>query len=438
MNRYQVYKETEFEWLGKIPSNWKLQRVGKFFNERSEKVDDVNYPPLSVTMSGIVDQLSDVAKTDDGENRKLVKKNDFVINSRSDRKGSSGIAPKDGSVSLINTVLKPNGLNPNFSEYLFKSYYFKEEYFRNGRGIHWDLWTTKWDQFRNINIPIPPSEEQKLISRYLEKKTEQIDNLVEKIQTKIDLLKEKRTSLINQCVTKGLDTNIEMKDSGVDCIGEIPKNWEVWSVRHLIAVSELEIQDGNHGEIHPKSDDYTDEGIPFIMASNLIDGQLDTKSANKLKKHQTDKLRIGFSYEGDVLLSHKGSIGKVALVESIDTPYIMLTPQVTYYRSKQKIIQRIFLLLTFQSLGFLEQMTILSSDGSTRKYCGILDQKNLKIPIPPLTEQFEISSFISPKLEKIETFIRLENKYIKLLKEYRQSLISSAVNGKFRVTKDMI
>ena len=152
MNRYQVYQETGFEWLGKIPSNWKLQKVGKFFSERSEKVDDVNYPPLSVTMSGIVDQLSNVAKTDDGENRKLVKKNDFVINSRSDRKGSSGIAPRDGSVSLINIVLKPNGLNPNFSEYLFKSYYFKEEYFRNGRGIHWDLWTTRWDQFRNIKI----------------------------------------------------------------------------------------------------------------------------------------------------------------------------------------------------------------------------------------------------------------------------------------------
>ena len=201
MNRYERYQETGFEWIGIIPSDWELSRVGKFFNERSEKVDDVTYPPLSVTMSGIVDQLSDVAKTNDGDNRKLVKKNDFVINSRSDRKGSSGIAPRDGSVSLINIVLEPHELDPQFIQHLFKSYYFKEEYFRNGKGIHWDLWTTRWDQFKNINIPIPSIEEQKLISRYLDQKTEQIDRLVEKIQKKIERLEEYRQSLISSVVT---------------------------------------------------------------------------------------------------------------------------------------------------------------------------------------------------------------------------------------------
>ena len=92
----------------------------------------------------------------------------------------------------------------------------------------------------------------------------------------------------------------------------------------------------------------------------------------------------------------------------------------------------------FYASSFLEQMTLLSSDGSTRKFCGIVVQKNLKIPIPPLTEQFEITSFISPKLEKIETSIRLENKHIKLLEEYRNSLISSTVTGKVKVTEDMI
>ena len=107
MNRREGYKETGIEWLGKIPSDWAFSRVGNFFKERLEKVDDIEYPPLSVTMSGIVDQLANVAKTNDGDNRKLVKKDDFVINSRSDRKGSSGIAPRDGSVSLINIVLEP-------------------------------------------------------------------------------------------------------------------------------------------------------------------------------------------------------------------------------------------------------------------------------------------------------------------------------------------
>ena len=125
MNKSVSNFATGFEWIGEIPTHWQLSRVGKFFIERSEKVDDVTYPPLSVTMNGIVDQLSDVAKSNDNDNRKLVKKDDFVINSRSDRKGSSGIAPRDGSVSLINIVLAPKNIDPKYIENLFKSYYSK-------------------------------------------------------------------------------------------------------------------------------------------------------------------------------------------------------------------------------------------------------------------------------------------------------------------------
>lgn len=199
MNDHNSYQDSGFEWIGEIPNDWTLSRAGKFFTERLEKVDDVTYPPLSVTMSGIVDQLSDVAKTSDGENRKLVKKHDFVINSRSDRKGSSGIAPRDGSVSLINIVLEPHDIDPQFIQHLFKSYYFKEEFFRNGKGIHWDLWTTRWDQFKNINIPIPSHKEQKLISRYLDKKTIQINSLINKIEKK-NRIAQRAAYLIDQSV----------------------------------------------------------------------------------------------------------------------------------------------------------------------------------------------------------------------------------------------
>lgn len=203
-------KDSGLEWIGEIPNSWELLRTGKFFIERSEKVNDLDYPPLSVTKNGILDQLSDVAKSDDNDNRKLVKKDDFVINSRSDRKGSSGIAPRDGSVSLINIVLAPKNIDIKYIEYLFKSYYFKEEYFRNGKGIHWDLWTTRWDQLKNIKIPVPPLEEQKLISLYLNEKTSQIASLVDKNQNKIELLKEYRKSLISSLVTGKVQVTEDM------------------------------------------------------------------------------------------------------------------------------------------------------------------------------------------------------------------------------------
>lgn len=107
MKQYERYKESGVEWLGRVPEHWEVNRLGVYFEERNEKVSDKDYAPLSVTKSGILPQLENAAKTNDGDNRKLVKVNDFVINSRSDRKGSSGISRLVGSVSLINIVIQP-------------------------------------------------------------------------------------------------------------------------------------------------------------------------------------------------------------------------------------------------------------------------------------------------------------------------------------------
>ena len=107
MPKYDDYVDSGVEWLGRVPASWELTRLGTRFNERRSKVSDIDYPALSVTKKGVLPQLDNAAKTKDGDNRKLVKEGDFVINSRSDRKGSSGVSDRDGSVSLINIVLKP-------------------------------------------------------------------------------------------------------------------------------------------------------------------------------------------------------------------------------------------------------------------------------------------------------------------------------------------
>lgn len=128
MERYREYKESGVKWLGEIPSHWEVKRLGSFFSERKEKVSDQVFAPLSVTKQGIFPQLENVAKTNDGDNRKLVKEGDFVINSRSDRKGSSGVSELDGSVSLINLVLQPRKtIFGPFCNYLLKSYGFIEK-----------------------------------------------------------------------------------------------------------------------------------------------------------------------------------------------------------------------------------------------------------------------------------------------------------------------
>lgn len=427
MNRYEEYQETGFEWLGKIPSNWGLSRVGKFFTERSEKVDDVTYPPLSVTMSGIVDQLSDVAKTNDGGNRKLVKKHDFVINSRSDRKGSSGISPRDGSVSLINIVLEPRELDPQFIQYLFKNYYFKEEYFRNGKGIHWDLWTTRWDQLKNIKFPIPSNKEQELISRYLDKKTEQIDSLIEKIQKKIELLKEQRTSLINQCVTKGLDPNVEMKDSGIEWIGEIPSNW-ILSKFGFVASLET-------GNTPSKSEEdlyFTEDqnGFLWVKPSDLDVGfQGVSDSEVKLTFEGKEQSRV--IPKDSILVC---CIGNTSGKYSIANCDLSTNQQINSITFKDQIFPRYGLYyMDVFGRDLLKWMNFVTLPIISK---GDLSQQ--PVIVPPKSEQIEISEILDKIISEHKVVTELHLQKIQLLKEYRQSLISSVVTGKVRVTEDMV
>ena len=162
------------------PSDWTLERIGQLFQERREKVSDKDFEPLSVTKNGVVPQMEHVAKSDDSDNRKLVRRGDFVINSRSDRRGSSGLAGQDGSVSVINTVLTPRHGYPRFLHYLLKSYAFQEEFYRYGHGIVADLWTTRMSDMKGIQVALPDLPTQKAIADFLDRETARIDQLIEK------------------------------------------------------------------------------------------------------------------------------------------------------------------------------------------------------------------------------------------------------------------
>lgn len=147
-------KDSGATWIGQIPKNWDLSKIGQLYDNRYERVSDKDFEPLSVTMQGILPQLDTAAKTDDGDNRKLVRKGDFAINSRSDRRGSCGISPRDGSVSLINLILAPRtSMNANYYNWLFHTPLFADEFYSWGHGIVADLWTTRWQEMKNIAIP---------------------------------------------------------------------------------------------------------------------------------------------------------------------------------------------------------------------------------------------------------------------------------------------
>ena len=195
-------KDSGIEWIGSIPSAWGVRRINTLYTPRNTKVNDDDYPPLSVTMKGILPQLENVAKTDDHSNRKLVKEGDFVINSRSDRRGSCGISKYNGSVSLINTVLKPfRNISSSYYDWLFHTSLFAEEFYKWGHGIVDDLWSTNWQNMRSIFVTYPSVKEQQQIADYLDRNCSKIDDIIETKNKQLSTLDEYKKSLIYEYVT---------------------------------------------------------------------------------------------------------------------------------------------------------------------------------------------------------------------------------------------
>ena len=228
-------KDSGLEWIGEIPAEWGLSKIGQVYRLRNTKVSDTDYPPLSVTNKGIVPQLDTAAKTNAHDDRKLVRKGDFAINSRSDRRGSCGISDYDGSVSLINTILAPLGeMNPGYYDWLFHTVQFGDEFYKFGHGIVDDLWTTGWQDMKKITIPTPPLAEQRCIADFLDAKCAEFDALTADIQIQIDTLEQYKRSVITETVTKGLNPDAEMKDSGIEWIGNMPAHWDVIRGKYIL------------------------------------------------------------------------------------------------------------------------------------------------------------------------------------------------------------
>jgi len=297
--RYPEYKDSGVEWLGEVPVHWEVKRLNHYFKERREKASDKEFIPLSVTMGGIVPRLETAAKTQDGDNRKKVVAGDFVINSRSDRKGSSGISPTDGTVSLICIVLEPQGTDRRFVHHLLRSVAFQEEFYRYGKGIVADLWSTGVADMKNIVLAMPPSKEQRAIAAFLNHETGKIDALIEEQRRLIELLKEKRQAVISHAVTKGLDPNVPMKDSGVEWLGEVPAHWTVAALRWYATIQGGLAKGKKYGLDEPVV------SRPYLRVANVQDGHFNLSAVHDVAVGLSEVSRYELR-EGDVLMNEGG------------------------------------------------------------------------------------------------------------------------------------
>jgi type I restriction enzyme, S subunit len=418
---YSEYKSSGVEWISEIPKHWNIKPIWSISKKKSI-TDQSNLDLLSVYLDKGVIKFTDVsakrtnATSDNLSNYQLVEPGDFVLNNQQAWRGSVGVSNFKGIVSPAYFVLElSDELERNFSNYMFRDRSMVAHYLCNSKGVGTIQRNLYFPHFSRVPVFIPPLQEQQQIAKFLDYKTQQVDSLIEKTQQKIELLKEQRTALVNQVVTNGLDPDAEMKDSGVEWIGEIPVGWEVrkmkFGVEHITDKKETsdgdikispENMESNTGICFDLYADYSGFGDRFQDGDVLL---------NKLRIYL--KKVLFAEYEGY-------SMGEMIVLRS-DNLYF-LNSYLYYILFNQNLID----VLHSQSTGIkvprVGPWLILNSF----------------LPCPALSEQEEISGFIEKKTAQIDSQVEKEIKRIELLKEYRNALISEVVTGKIDVREEMV
>lgn len=413
---YYTYDTMEKRaWYGILPSHWGCKKIGTLFFERKTKVSDQEYAPLSVARVGVVPQLITAAKTNAGDNRKLVCVGDFAINSRSDRKGSCGISQLDGSVSLINIVLIPrDNLSKKYAHYILRSQPFSEEFYRHGRGIVSDLWTTRYADMKSILLPFPPRDEQDQIVRFLDWKVSRINKLINIKKCQIEQLIEIKHSKIAHLVM-GQTKSITMKESKINWVKKIPRHW---MEKLLIQVAkeqkikntgliEKNLLSLSYGRVISKDINTTDgllplnfEGYQIVYNGNIILRLTDLQNDQR-------SLRTGLVKQKGIITS---AYTCLEVRDGIMPEYLQLQLHIA---DLYKILYRM--------------------GGGVRQSIGFREIRKLVVAIPTLEEQQLILKSVH-KIEKlINNTIQHIQKMVEDLENLKARLIADVVTGQIDV-----
>ena len=433
LQTYDTYKPSGVEWIGEIPEHWETKRIKHLFNEINERSFDGSEDLLSVSQYTGVTNKSE--RLEEGgmltnastlEGYKKVSKNDLVSNIMLAWNGSLGFSPFNGITSPAYSIyrLKTNDVNRYF-HYLLRTELYKSEFKRNSSGVIESRLRLYTDDFFRIESILPPLEEQTAIANFLDDKTTKIDQAIAIKQKQIELLKERRQILIHKAVTRGLDENVKLKDSGVEWIGEIPEHWILTPLRH-IGKTQNGISKGgeNFGTGFPfvsYGDVYRDIKLPFVV-NGLVESTNDDRNQYSV-------------LEGDVLFTRTSET-----VEEIgfSSTCLQTIENATFagflirFRAQKKVLNKEFSKYYFSSSThrafFVKEMNLVIRASLSQDLL-----KRMPVILPPLKEQEEIGNYLNNVITKIATAISLKEQEIDKLKEYKMSLIDGVVTGKVKV-----
>ena len=431
MERYSEYKDSGVKWLGEIPSHWEVFRNKDIFHECKKSVgkNSNNYTLLSLSKKGVV-----IRNMDDGgkfpaefDTYKVVEPGDFIFCffDVDETPRAVGLSSEYGMITGAYTVLRQSIAN---SQYLYY-YYLSIDDAKALKPLYTGLRkTVPLNAFMSMQIFLPPKAEQDAIVRYLDSATSEIDKAIAMQQKMIDLLNERKQIIIQNAVTKGLDENVEMKESGCKILGKIPTTWNVCKTLYILS---MPITDGPH-----TTPQFYSDGIPFVSAEAVScgNGYIDfTHIRGYISDTFYDECCKKYIPQiNDIYMIKSGATtGKVAIVDT-NTKFTIWSPLAVFRANRNKVLPD-FLYYSLQSQYYQLQVQDKWSFG-TKQNIVMRTLEKLIVCYPSIDEQSKIIEYIKNKVLKLDTAIANCQRQITLLQERKQIIINEVVTGKVRVS----
>lgn len=431
--RYPDYKDSGHDWLGDVPVDWTVGKFRHYFTESSEKIqDEIVGQMLSVSgYRGI-----EIKDYDDENQRRsqeelvgyrIVRRGQLVVNTMWLNYAGLGVSDHEGHVSPAYRSYWINDcLDKRYTHYLMRCGLFVLGYTKFLTGIRPNSLQMSRDDLMVFPVVVPPERVQTSIATFLDHETAKIDALVAEQEKLIALLQEKRQAFISHAVTKGLDPTVPMKDSGVEWLGEVPKQWEIFALKRVCSL----LKDGTH--LPPPR---VAEGVPLLSVRNVQDGQFRLRDDDSLISQEDfrELCRSFLPQPDDVLLAIVGAtLGKTAVVPPGLGPF-HIQRSLAIFRPNKRAIST-WLHLVFQSEGF--QALLWQYVGYSAQpgiYLGTLG--DFRVPVPTLEDQKAIVAKIAVELARFNDLIAGAEATVALLQERRVALIAAAVSGQIDVRR---
>lgn len=426
-------KDSGVEWIGEIPVDWDMKKVKSFLKEKSEKNHGDEevlslYRDYGVVPKNSRDDNHNVT-SQDTSSYKFVKKDNVVINKMKAWQGSLAVSKYQGIVSpayFVYEIKNKIEIVPEFLHYALRNPLYTQVYQRLSAGLRIGQWDLSKSEFNNLLYPIPPVETQIKIVKHINEKTEIINLIIQETQQSIEELKKYKQSIISEVVTKGLDKNVEMKDSSIGWIGDIPCNWMVSKFKNELLIR------GRVGWKGLTASEYIDEkGYAFLSTPDIKDEYIDFSNVNHITKERYDESPEIMLEVGDVLLTKDGStLGTTNIVRQLPEP-ATVNSSLAVLKVKEKLYP-LYLFYFIQS-SFIQAKIAFIKNGMGVPHLFQKDIKEFEITIPDYKEQQRIAEYLENKIGRLNELIRLKREILSEYELYKKSLIYEYVTGKKEV-----